>query len=77
MESKFAIGVAGLVVMALAGCVTLLSWHGTINGQAAIGFFSGLTLAGIVGGGAHVATRNGARAASEGLEARRGSSARS
>lgn len=60
--------IAGIVVLALAGAVTVLAWHGTINGQAAIGFFSTLTLGGIIGGVGHVASNSGARAALSGRE---------
>lgn len=52
-----------IILLVLIICVTVLSWHGTIGGDAAIGFYSGLSLAGIIGGVQHAGVRAGARAA--------------
>lgn len=58
---------AAIVALALIGAVGALAWHGTVDGQAVVGFFTGLSLAGIVGGVQHVSTRNGASAATAGV----------
>jgi len=61
--------VAGaLVGIALVAAVTVLTWHGTIDGQAAIGFFSGVSLAGVIGGVQHSAIKIGAKAATNNLD---------
>ena len=38
------------LLVALTLAVTLLTWHGSIDGQAAVGFFTGI--AGLIGGAA-------------------------
>lgn len=63
--------VAGVVVLALTAAVAVLAWHGTINGQAAIGFFSGLTLGGVAGIAHNAGVRSGAASATEGATLRR------
>jgi uncharacterized membrane protein len=51
---------AAVIACAIIAAVTVLTWHGSINGEAAVAIFST-----IIGGAgtatvAHVATRNGA-----------------
>ena len=53
--------IAGTAI-ALAAAVTLLAWHGTIDGQATIGFFSGLGVGGVTAGAHAVGVRSGVRA---------------
>lgn len=52
-------------VIALTVCVTVLTWHGSIDGQAAVGFFTGAL--GLIGGaaaGAH-GVRQGSQATAD------------
>lgn len=67
--------VAGLVIVVLAGVVTALAWHGTVDGQAAMTYLSSLTLAGVVGGATHVAARTSARATQDAYAAQAASRA--
>lgn len=55
--------IAGAVSLALIGVVGFLAYHGTVDGQAAMTFFSGISGVGIAAGVGHVATKTGARAA--------------
>lgn len=58
--------VSGVVSVVLVAAVSVLTWHGSIDGQAAIGFFSGIGVGGVAVG-AHVAgVKSGARAADRG-----------
>lgn len=59
---------ATIALCAIIAATVLLAWHGTLNGQAVIGLFSGLSFAGIIGGTTHAATKAGARAARRGGE---------
>lgn len=64
MTSTLASIICGAVCfIALVGAVAALTWHGSIDGQAAVGFFTGLSIAGVVGGAQHVAAKTGAKAA--------------
>ena len=51
-----------LLTALLAGCVTALAWHGTIDGQAVVGFFSALAGGGAVAGVHAAANRKGTNA---------------
>lgn len=58
--------VAGVVSIAVVASVAVLTWHGSITGEAAIGIFGT-----VIGGGgvaviAHTATNTGAKAATLG-----------
>jgi hypothetical protein len=55
--------IGAVVTLALIAAVAVLTWHGDIDGQAAIGFFAGLGGAGAAGIVAHSSTKAGARAA--------------
>jgi hypothetical protein len=55
--------ISAAVALVLIAAVFVLAWHGTVDGQAAIGFFSGVSLAGIAVGGHAVGVRTGAAAA--------------
>lgn len=58
--------IAGAVSLALIAAVAVLTWHGSIDGQAAMTFFAGIAGVGTAAGVGHVATTTGARAAKRG-----------
>lgn len=51
---------AVVVAVAVVTAVTLLTWHGSINGEAAVGIFGTIIGGGGVATVAHVATKTGA-----------------
>ena len=51
------------VTITLIVAVTVLTWHGSITGEACISIFSGVLGGAIVGGAQHVGAQQGARAA--------------
>lgn len=55
-----------LLGLAVIASVTILAIHGTISGEAATGLLSTLVGGGVVGGAAHVAVKQGSRAAQDG-----------
>lgn len=63
MDASIATITGAIVALALIAVVGVLTWHGSVDGQAAMTFFAGV--AGVGGGavGNHVATKTGARAA--------------
>lgn len=63
--TKMTVLFGGVTMLVLIGCVTALAWHGTLDGQAAIGFFSGLSLAGITGLAGHVGVQAGTKAVTD------------
>lgn len=58
-----------VIALTLIGCVTFLSYHGTIDGQAAVGFFSAISLAGITGVAGAAGLRAGAQTANYAADA--------
>lgn len=58
--------IAGVVSIVLIAAVAVLTWHGSINGEAAMTFFGGLAGVGTAAGVGHVATKTGANAARNG-----------
>ena len=55
---------AAIVALGVIGAVAVLTWHGSITGEAAVGIFSGIIFGGGVGAAAHVGVKTGAQAAS-------------
>lgn len=53
--------VGGLLAVALVAAVAVLTWHGSIDGQAAIGFFSGVGIGGVTVGAHTAGLRSAAR----------------
>lgn len=61
--NALALIVGGACLIVITAAVAVLAWHGTINGQAVIGFYTGLTVSGLVGGVSHVSGALGASSA--------------
>lgn len=56
-----------LVAIAVVAAVAVLTWHGSITGEAAVGLFGAVLGGGAVGGAQHASFKAGARAA-KGIE---------
>lgn len=55
--------VTGVISLAVIAGVTILTWHGSINGEAAIGIFGTIIGGGGVAAISHIATNTGVEAA--------------
>lgn len=63
MNSNVQLVVAGVVSIALIAAVAVLTWHGSIDGQAAVSFFSGIGVGGLAVGVHAAGVKSGVNAA--------------
>lgn len=61
---------AAVIAIAVIAAVAVLTWHGSITGEAAVGIFGTIIGGAGVGTAQHVGTKTGARAASRSLTGR-------
>lgn len=55
--------VTAVTTIVVIAAVSVLTWHGDISGEAAVGIFGTVLGGGVVGVTNHVATKTGAKAA--------------
>lgn len=55
--------VAGVVLLAIVGAVVVLTWHGSITGEACVSLLSAVLGGAVVGGAVHVGAVQGSKAA--------------
>lgn len=74
MSTSIQLIVAGVVVLGIVVAVAVLTWHGSITGEACVAILSGILNGAMIGGAVHAGVNSGSKAAVRGSNAARGGS---